>query len=251
MTRAAKSSSRPRRAAARDEAPAPVAPSGWLRRTASTDSLYDVLRGKILDSELLPGTQYLEQDLALMCGVSRTPVREAAIRLQAENLVQIIPRRGIRILPLSPADMREIYDVLIGLEPMAATLLARRKPSAATLARMEAACKRMVAAEAAKDIEGWAHADDDFHLEIVEQCGNERLKTIVRNCWDQVYRARRFTLRLHPHPNQRQSVVEHRAIIAALKKGNEAAAHKACHAHRVRGWGEQLRVLTTFRVQQA
>jgi DNA-binding GntR family transcriptional regulator len=240
-----------RRATLDEASPEQAAPCSLRQRTASTDSLYDILRIKILDSELLPGNQYLEQELALMCGVSRTPLREAAIRLQAENLVHIIPRRGIRILPLSPADMREIYDVLIGLEPMAATLLARLKPSAATLGRMEAACKRMVEAEAAKDIERWAHADDDFHLEIIEQCGNERLQTIVRNCWDQVYRARRFTLRLRQHPNQRQSVIEHRAIIAALRKGDEEAANCACREHRQRGWGEQLRVLTTFRVQQA
>jgi DNA-binding GntR family transcriptional regulator len=152
-----------RRATLDEASPEQAAPCSLRQRTASTDSLYDILRIKILDSELLPGNQYLEQELALMCGVSRTPLREAAIRLQAENLVHIIPRRGIRILPLSPADMREIYDVLIGLEPMAATLLARLKPSAATLGRMEAACKRMVEAEAAKDIERWAHADDDFH----------------------------------------------------------------------------------------
>jgi DNA-binding GntR family transcriptional regulator len=56
-------------------------------------------------------------------------VREALVRLEQEGLLEIVPRHGARISALSPADMREIYEVLTSLEPTAAELLARRKPA--------------------------------------------------------------------------------------------------------------------------
>src|ERR1044071_5104736 len=79
-------------------------------------SVYEALRRRILDNVWPPGHQALEQAIALELGVSRTPVREALIRLEREGLVQVIPRHGMRVLPMSAADMREIYEVLSALE---------------------------------------------------------------------------------------------------------------------------------------
>ena len=62
-----------------------------------------------------------------MLGFSRTPIREAAMRLQGEGLVQIVPRHGIRIVPTSISDIKHIYQVLISLESTAAGLVASRK----------------------------------------------------------------------------------------------------------------------------
>ncbi|MBN9278874.1 MAG: GntR family transcriptional regulator, partial [Hyphomicrobium sp.] len=62
-----------------------------LPRRTPIDSIYERIRKKILDSELAPGSQILEQELAVMLGVSRTPVREAVIRLQNEGLLEIVP----------------------------------------------------------------------------------------------------------------------------------------------------------------
>jgi DNA-binding GntR family transcriptional regulator len=61
--------------------------------------------------------------------MSRTPVREALMRLRAEGLVEVIPRHGKHVLPVSPADMGEMYQALSALECMAAELLASRKLS--------------------------------------------------------------------------------------------------------------------------
>src|SRR4051812_8794246 len=85
------------------------------RSERSTDLVYQRLKQRILDNEYAPGTQVLEQDLASGLGLSRTPVREALIRLQQEGLVEVVPRHGMRVLPLSPRDMREIYTVLTSL----------------------------------------------------------------------------------------------------------------------------------------
>src|SRR6201999_1447708 len=82
-------------------------------RQKSTDKVYAALRRKVIDSELAPGSHILEQELAIMLGVSRTPLREALVRLENEGLVEIVPRHGIRIIPMSVADMKEIYQVLV------------------------------------------------------------------------------------------------------------------------------------------
>ena len=89
---------------------------------------YTTIKHNILENRYPPGHQALEQELATELGMSRTPVREALIRLEREGLVELIPRRGMRVVPLSPADMKEIYDVLTGLETAALALMERKKP---------------------------------------------------------------------------------------------------------------------------
>lgn len=219
-------------------------------RRTSTDDVYDTIRRKVLDSELTPGSQILEQELAVMLGVSRTPIREALIRLQNEGLVEVIPRHGVRILPMSISDMREIYDVLISLEPRAAELLAIRGASAAELAELKDACKRMKDALKRGDMEDWALADEVFHLNIVQLSGNKRLADIVLNCWDKVHRARYFTLRLRKHPHPMKSIEEHYEIIDAIRRGDARGASEIYRQHRERGLREQTDVLTTFRIHQ-
>ena len=131
-----------------------------LPRRTPIDSIYERIRKKILDSELAPGSQILEQELAVMLGVSRTPVREAVIRLQNEGLLEIVPRHGVRIVPIAVSDMREIYDVLISLEPRAAELLAARGASPKELRKLEASCERMPDSLARGEMEKWALADE-------------------------------------------------------------------------------------------
>ena len=75
-----------------------------------SESAYSVLKHEIMENALSPGYQEMESELALRLGMSRTPVREAAIRLSKEGLVEIIPRKGIRVKPVSVNDMKEIYD---------------------------------------------------------------------------------------------------------------------------------------------
>src|SRR5690606_6434253 len=96
-----------------------------------SESMADValreLRRRILDNVWPPGYQALEQELALALGMSRTPIHEALICLQNEGLVKIIPRRGMRVLPVSADDMREIYQVLTALEGAAIEMVALRR----------------------------------------------------------------------------------------------------------------------------
>jgi DNA-binding GntR family transcriptional regulator len=212
------------------------------------DSAYGEIRRRILDNAWPPGHQALEQALALELGMSRTPVREALIRLQNEGLVEVVPRHGMRVLPVSGADMREIYEILTSLEATAAELAARRKPSAAELAPLEKATRDMEKALRKNDLDAWAQADERHHRHLIELCGNRRLAQVVYNYWDRAHRARMFTLRLRPKPAA--STAEHLAVVEAIRRGDARAARDLHRAHRERGSRELLAILERYRVSQ-
>jgi DNA-binding GntR family transcriptional regulator len=233
-----------------DTSAAPDAADAGPLRQKSTDRVYAALRRKVIDSELAPGSQILEQELAIALGVSRTPLREALVRLENEGLLEIIPRHGVRIIPMSVADMKEIYQVLVSLESAAAAALASQPPSDAALDALDAIYDRMDAHLKAGDVTAWALEDERFHLKIIELAGNRRLREIVSNCWDQAHRARMFTLRMQTHPQPLQSMKEHRQIISALRKHDAAKAENLLRSHRERGLARQIEIIERYRFTQ-
>ncbi|HUG78691.1 MAG TPA: GntR family transcriptional regulator [Burkholderiales bacterium] len=212
------------------------------------DAAYAGIRRRILDNRWAPGHQALEQALALELGMSRTPVREALIRLANEGLVEVVPRHGMRVLPVSPSDMQEIYEILTSLEAMAAELVARRAPAAAELAPLEKASRDMDKALKKDDLDAWAEADERYHRHLVELCGNRKLAAIVYNYWDRAHRARMFTLRLRPKPVD--STREHLAVVEAIRRGDAVAARELHRAHRERGSRELTEILSRYRLSQ-
>lgn len=219
------------------------------RGQRSTEVAYQRVKQKILDNEYLPGAYVLEQDIAAELKLSRTPVREALVRLQQDGLVEIVPRHGVRISPLSPADMREIYEILMSLEPTAVELLARRRPTHAELAPLTAACDAMEAALAGSepDLKAWAAADEAFHINLARMCGNKRIAAMIMTVWDQAHRARMFTLRLRPVPHR--STEDHRAVVQAILAGDVAGAHELYAAHRRRGCVELMSIIERHGLQ--
>jgi DNA-binding GntR family transcriptional regulator len=193
---------------------------------------YRELKRRILQNEAPPGSQYLESALAESLSVSRTPVREAAIRLAKEGLVEIRPRHGILVLPVSARDMAEIYELLTELESLAARRVAARKPGARDLAELERATEEMAAALQDDDLERWAAADARFHDGLVALCGNRRLQEAYATYRDQAQRTRMLTLRLRPKPVQ--SMKDHAALLKALKRGDAEAAASCHRQHRER-----------------
>ena len=100
----------------------------------AADTAYTAIKERIVRGRLTPNTTVDESEIANELGMSRTPVREALLRLQTESLVDIARGRGIRVLPISITDMREAYQVISGLEMVAVQLLSERAPDAAYLA---------------------------------------------------------------------------------------------------------------------
>ena len=212
------------------------------------DAAYEQIRRRILDNVWPPGHRALEQEVALALGMSRTPVREAMLRLAGDGLVEVVPRHGMRVLPVSPADMREIYEILTALECMAAELLARRKPGDAELAPLVAATEAMDKALAADDLDAWAAADERFHARLIDLAGNRRLRATVLNTWDRAHRARMVTLRLRPKPVD--STREHMQMVERLLAGDAEGAAAVTRAHRERASRELVEIFERYRFAQ-
>jgi len=212
------------------------------------DRAYREIRRRILDNVWPPGHQALEQEVALALGMSRTPVREAMMRLRNDGLVDVVPRHGLRVLPVSPADMREIYEILTALECTAAEIVARRAPSEADLKPLVDASKAMDEALRRDDLDAWAAADERFHAQLIELAGNRQLQQTVLNYWDRAHRARMFSLKLRPKPVN--STKEHRQLVERLRAGDAEGAARVNRAHRERASRELLAIFERYRLAQ-
>jgi DNA-binding GntR family transcriptional regulator len=201
-------------------------------RVSLVDRAYREIRRRILDNEYPPSHQVLELELAAELNMSRTPVREALVRLQNDSFVQLIPRHGMRVVPLSVRDLRDMYEVLTALELTAIERLARSRLDAAALQPIQQALDDMDAALAAEDVDSWIKADERFHRTLVGMCGNARLVAMADTLWDQGHRARMTTVRLRPALER--SNQEHREVVDSIRRGDwrEAAARHRRHRGR-------------------
>jgi DNA-binding GntR family transcriptional regulator len=215
-------------------------------RISRVEIAYREIRRRILDNEYTPGQQVLEQELAAQLGMSRTPVREALVRLQNENFVQLIPRHGMRVVPLSIEDLQDMYEVLTALELTAIERLARSGPDARDLRAIEEALDHMDLALKDRDLDDWVKADERFHRMLVELCGNRRLRSMADALWDQGHRARITTVRMRAElePSNR----EHRAVVRAIRRGDWAEARARHVEHRARTSTEIIELLKHYRL---
>ncbi len=205
------------------------------------------LRDLIFSGALPAGSNHLETELAKRLGMSRTPVREAALTLEAQGLVAVQARKGVKILPISVRDMEEIYDVLTALESMAARQAAEQAYGYEDLAALAQTITDMEAALGENDRDHWAVADDNFHTELVRLGGNRRVMSTVAMMADQVRRAKAVTLYLRPLPSQ--SNEDHRAVLEAIAKGDPARAEEVHRMHRLEAKDTLIALLTQSRLQ--
>ena len=197
---------------------------------SNTQRALQKLRDLIFAGDLAAGSNHLETELAARLNMSRTPIREALLILEGQGLLELQPRKGVRIQPISSADMAEIYDVLTELEGLSAENAARIGYVDADLAALEAAIDDMDRAISAGNLDAWSVADDHFHQELVRLGGNRRVKAIVDMMSDQVRRARAITLALRPLPTKSND--DHRQVFQAIKAGNPDLAGELHRAHR-------------------
>lgn len=241
-TRMTRKKTRPRPAAGTSTA---KRRTGSRSRVSFVDRAYDVLRSRILDNYYQPSQQVLEHELAASLNMSRTPVREALVRLQNEGFVRLIPRHGMRVVPLSLADLREMYEVLTALEVTAVERLIKAGAEPSKLEPLDLALDQMDAALAAKDIDAWVAADERFHRTLIEIAGNARLAAMAFSVWEQGHRARTATVRFRP--SLKQSNTEHRSLLNAIRRGDIEAARDHHRKHRARTGDEIIAVLEQTR----
>jgi DNA-binding GntR family transcriptional regulator len=147
-----------------------TAPVPVLRTTLRAETR-DAVRARILDGRLPPGANVIERDLSVSLGVSRTPLREALLGLQAEGLLRLEPQRGFFVASLSVAEARELYPLIGSLEALA---VKRGRPAdVGPLAAINAGFR------GARDQQHAVRADRAWHEALLERCGAPRTAAIL------------------------------------------------------------------------
>lgn len=226
-------------------AKAPVAEEAL---TSRSNAAYETIKHRILQNIYPGGFQVLEEQLCEELGMSRTPLREALVRLELEGLVEIIPRRGMRVLPLVAADIADIFQVLSSLEVLAVRLLAERGDNKDSVLRLQAEVDAMKKALAQDDLDAWAAADERFHRALVDESGNPRLAAAARTLLDQSQRFRIFTLRMRDRPTK--STRSHEALVSAIRRHESDKATEEHSRHKVNWHVQMAELMAKFGIRQ-
>ena len=195
---------------------------------ALSDRAYVSIREAILTLKIRPGQLVAIGDLADQLGISRTPVRDALLRLEKEGLVSINPRRGAYATPISAEDVAEIFELRIVLEGYAARAAAPRL-TAEDHAQLRDLLKASEAAFRSGDETRAADLGRQMHDVLVRAVHNRRLVAYLENLDSHYTRLRRFAVTL-PGRFER-SHEQHKAIVAALERGNGEAAGQIMEEH--------------------
>ncbi|MBU0753468.1 MAG: GntR family transcriptional regulator [Gammaproteobacteria bacterium] len=207
-------------------------PAAPITRHALYEEVAERLRARIYAHELAPGAWLDEQTLAAELGISRTPLREALKVLASEGLVRLEPRRGCYVTELTEQDLDDIFPVMALLEGRCAQEAARRAASA-DFSELAAIHEDLERHAAAGDADRFFEANQAFHSAVQRIAGNRFLAQMIDDARKVLKLTRRDSLRLDGR--LKQSLIEHRAILAALRKreGNEAA--QLMHDHLLSG----------------
>jgi DNA-binding GntR family transcriptional regulator len=219
--------------------PASTVPA--LGAPALYEQVAEHLRTRIYAHDLAPGAWIDEQSLADEFGISRTPMREALKVLAAEGLVILKPRRGCYVAQMSEGDLDEIFPVLALLEGRVAQEVASRL-AIADFARLEAIHADLERHGAANDADRFFEANQAFHNTLQELAGNRWLSQLIDDTRKFLKLTRRDSLRLDGRIHQ--SLLEHREIMAALRKRDAGTAARCMHDHILSGRAALARLHT-------
>ncbi len=151
-----------------------------IKPESLTQMVYDVIREAIVSKDFAPGTPVSEAKLARELQVSKTPVREALLRLQSVGLIEPYGSRGVRVVSPSLERISQAYEIRGILESGAARLAAEHATEEAKLTILRSAAASLAAAESG-DSAGFSKWDGIFHLDIAAATGSARLETLVEN----------------------------------------------------------------------
>jgi DNA-binding GntR family transcriptional regulator len=209
-------------------------PSGGRPRAGNAAHLiYREVREDIVSMRRKPGEPIIERQIALAHSVSRTPVREALLRLADEDLIEIFPQSGTFVARIPVGALPEAILMRTALEQTTARLAAERA-DAGHVARLRELLARQRRVEARGDRDRFHEADEAFHATIAEAAGHPGIWRFIEQVKIQVDRYRRLTL---PVPGRMRRVLEeHAVIVAAIEQrdGAGAAAAMAAHLERLR-----------------
>jgi DNA-binding GntR family transcriptional regulator len=197
-------------------------------RVTAAEVIYEKLREEIVAMRLLPRTALQESQLTEKFGVSRTPVREALIRLVKEGLVDVFPQSGTFVAPVPLAEIPETLAIRKALEQVTVEGAARNM-NAAGQALLGDILRRQKSCADNGDYEAFHQSDEAFHEAIAAIAGYPGIWKLLKQTKAHMDRYRRLTL---PEPGRMHRVIkEHRRILAALKKKLVKDARLAMSTH--------------------
>jgi len=197
-------------------------------RLPISPQIYERLRRAITTLAMLPSEALSEQDLAQQLGVSRTPVREALIRLADEGLIDILPQRGSFVAPIRLSDVEEAQFIREALEVAVVQRLAGQG-SERFLAAVRANLAMQARAVADSDREQFLELDEAFHRSLCEEAGLPKSWRVIQVVKLQMDRVRYLSL---PEPGHLETLLDqHVAIFEAIETGEARQAGARMTAH--------------------
>ncbi|CQD19548.1 GntR family transcriptional regulator [Mycobacterium europaeum] len=206
--------------------------TGEPRAGTAKDRALDYVKTRVLTGAFPGGELISEGDVATALGMSRTPVREAFLRLEAEGLLRLYPQRGALVVPVSPDEVRSVMEARLVLEQFAATKVVRRGAAAcaAVFERLSGELERQRTAVDRTDWPEFLDADRAFHAITLAESGNAILSGFYASLRDRQMRMiGESSLR---DPDRVTTILaEHRAIAEALRDGDGPRALEAVQTH--------------------
>ena len=218
---------------------------GTTQTEGVVDRSAEQIRRRIIKGVYAPGQRLVETELIEELGVSRTALREAFRRLEAENLIEAPLYRGVAVRRFTKRDVTDTFDVRIELEGMAARRAAEVCELADNRRRVLAIRDQLEEALDQDDnIMAYAAANDEFHDLIIDLAGNRILAAHLKQLQPPTLRF------LYSHlmgaGEKHVSMVEHRTIIDALLASNGAAAEKTTRLHILHSRDNVLRLPSEY-----
>ncbi|HZO35961.1 MAG TPA: GntR family transcriptional regulator [Solirubrobacteraceae bacterium] len=209
-----------------------MAPPSSLRSRRSEGNArvraYTALRDAIVCGELHPGRQLSENELAELLGVSRTPIREALVRLRDDRLVDIVPQLGTFVTRISADAVADAQFIREALECSAVRLAAERADRS-DVAALSGLISRQEQVRDHHDFDRFYVLDDEFHGALCELSGHGVAWSLAQRANGHLNRVRRLSL---PQPRYlAEMVAEHTLVVDAVRRGDPDAAEAALRHH--------------------
>lgn len=198
------------------------------RRTPTWRKVYEDLRNEIVDLKRQPSEPLNEKEIAQSYGISRTPVREATLRLADEGLIEVFPQSGTFVARIPFEDLPEAMAIRKALEQLSVSRAAQRA-TRSDVVSLAAIVERQRESRDARDETAFHAADEQFHAEIVRISGYPGIWRLVMQVKTQVDRYRRTTLASLDRMDQ--VISDHEAILAAIASADPERAVTALNAH--------------------
>ena len=205
-----------------------VADISHIRAIPASARIQAALRERIIGMQLPPGAALSEKEITEAYGVSRTPVREALLRLSEERLVDIFPQYGTFVSRIRVDALKDAMVIRSALERVTVREAAERA-NIRDVADLKRMLDRQRASDKANDVTEFHASDEDFHEAIAAIARHPNLWRVVRQEKAQVDRCRMLTL---PMSGRRKHVIDqHIAIVEAIASGDPDGAERAMNAH--------------------